>query len=264
MTNRRQASRAALIVLFALFALSFMGSGVARAYDKDAADAPGWRYEIQPYALIPLGIKGNATVLDRSVPVDVTAGDLFSKLKLAAMARFEAWKGPWGIVADGAFTRLADSKSRPELTFDLKSTTWVGQAMGAYRGGWWHGAARQPSFALDVMLGGQIAHLRETLDIDMLSRSTGRTFWKVLGEARPIFRISPDWAVVGRILVGVPDFLLSTGAAVEYDVSRFAIRLGYGYDKIKYSSSSGPLTLDVWTHGPFLALGIRFGAGPTF
>ena len=47
-------------------------------------------------------------------------------------------------------------------------------------------------------------------------------------------------------------------------MSRFAIRLGYGYEKIKYSSSSGPLTRDVSTHGPFLALGIRFGAGPTF
>jgi hypothetical protein len=183
---------------------------------------------------------------------------------LAAELRFEAWNGPWGIVADGAVTRLADSKSRPALTFDLTSTTWIGQAMGAYRAGWWHGGAHQPSFAVDVMVGGQVAHLSETLDIDALSRSTGATFWKVLGEARPIFRISPDWAIVGRVLVGGPDLLLSTGGAVEFDVARLAIRLGYGYDKLKYSSSSDRLTLDVSMHGPFIALGIRFGAGPTF
>lgn len=238
--------------------------GIARAYDKDAVDALGWRYELQPYATIPLAVTGNATVVDRSVPVDVTAGDIFKKLRLAGDLRFEAWNGPWGVVLDGAFVRLADSKSRPDLTFDLTTRAWVGEALGAYRFGWWHGAERQPSFSTDVMLGAHLAHLSETLDIDALSRTASATFWKGLAEVRPILRISPSWAVIGRFLVGAPDFSLSTGGAVEYDVSRVAIRLGWGYDKLKYSSSTRRLDLDVSMNGPFVALGIRFGAGPIF
>jgi hypothetical protein len=40
------------------------------------------------------------------------------------------------------------------------------------------------------------------------------------------------------------------------------IRLGYGYQKVNYSSDH--VVLDVSMHGPFLGLGFRFGAGPIF
>jgi hypothetical protein len=76
MVSCRWASRAAILIVVGQ---SLMGSGLARAYDKADADAAGWRYEIQPYASILVAITGDATVLDQSVPVDVTAGgDPFS------------------------------------------------------------------------------------------------------------------------------------------------------------------------------------------
>jgi hypothetical protein len=211
-----------------------------------------------------VAITGTATVVDREVPVDVTLGDILSMLKLAGELRFEAWNGPLGIVLQGAFANLDDSKSRADLTFDLKSRTYVGQAAGAVRLGRLHPGQGQPSLAFDLIGGVQVTRVSETLDLDMRSRTTSATVAKAISEARAILRLSPEWAIVARGLMSVPDLSYGGGGAVEYDFSRYAIRLGYSYTKLNYSSTAHRLKLDLSMHGPYVGFGIRFGTGPIF
>ncbi len=45
-------------------------------------------------------------------------------------------------------------------------------------------------------------------------------------------------------------------------MSRFAFRLGYAYDQYRYTGDLAKR--DVSAHGPYLGIGIRFGAGPIF
>jgi hypothetical protein len=52
---------------------------------------PGWRYEVDPYAWIPIDVSGNAMVRGREIPIDANLGDLLENFDLGAMARFEAW-----------------------------------------------------------------------------------------------------------------------------------------------------------------------------
>lgn len=246
----------------AALALAMSWSGAADAYDKELVAPVGWRYEVQPYGFLPINITGDATVGDRSVPVDVSIGDVVDKLKFAAELRFEAWNGPWGLIFDGIYVSLGDSKSRADLTFDLSAKMWLGAAMGAYRIELVRPAPGKPSLVLDVMVGGQVTRLSQSLDIEMRSLSESRDAAKALGEVRAVYRLNPSWAFIARATVAGPDFMFTAGGAAEWDVSRLALRLGYGY--MMLDESSARLKLDVSTHGPFVAMGIRFGTGPTF
>ena len=69
----------------------------------------GWRYEIDPYAWLPVNVSGDATVRNRDIPVDAGLGDLTENLELGAAARFEAWNGRFGLIADGTFLKVGQS-----------------------------------------------------------------------------------------------------------------------------------------------------------
>src|ERR1700741_3405437 len=100
------------------FALITAALGAASAFSNDAAAqlaaipvasagadpcvrdarASEWRFVVAPYVWMS-GINGELGVRDLSADVDISFGDVLSKLRFAAMGTLEAGYGPWrGIV----------------------------------------------------------------------------------------------------------------------------------------------------------------------
>lgn len=193
----------------------------------------------------------DAAVGERTSDVDVTVGDLFDELQLAAELRFEAWRGPWGLMIDTSYARLGDSLESTLGDVDLTSRSFIGDALVGAR------VLRSETASLDFLAGGRIVWLDQDIDVGSASFGASKMIPKDLVGVQVPVQLSQDWGLLLRGQMDAPDLGWSVVGLVEFDVSRVAIRAGYRYDRINYDHDR--LSLTVHAHGPYLGVGIRFG-----
>ncbi|WP_330203128.1 hypothetical protein [Cyanobacterium sp. Dongsha4] len=71
-------------------------------------DLNKWRFQFQPYVTVPINTYGTATARGRSVDYHLSLGEMLDALNFTASARFEAWKGRFGVIFDGYYVNLGD------------------------------------------------------------------------------------------------------------------------------------------------------------
>jgi opacity protein-like surface antigen len=226
------------------------------------ARAEGWRFELQPYAYVPVEVKGSATIGAHEVPIDLGLGNLADVLRFAAATRFEGWKDQWGFAADMTYLNVGEEGTLAGVPFDLTSQLFVGDLLGQYRLNPWQLAdAKRKSWAIDLGLGGRVNHLEHALDLAGRSLEAGETRLQALGSVGLALRLSPHWALAARSVLALPDTSFNVGGGVEWSAGVIALKLGYRYDQL--SRQDAP-TLNVHEHGPYLGVGLRFGEGSIY
>ena len=226
----------------------------------------GWRFDIQPYAYVPLQVTGHVTVRDREVPIDITLADIVDHLSFAAMLHAEAWKGRLGLILDTVYTRTGADGTLPRgEPFDVTSKAvmvdaHVGFAVGSWR---LRGPSRPAALSIELDLGGRLFWNDADLDLGPLHLSKGDTSGLMVVGARIPVRLSDGWLVFASSNLGFPDIQWMVTGGGELDLSRtWALRLAYRATGIDRDGKDPGL--DVISHGPYLGVGIRFGAGPVF
>ena len=96
----------AFIFFVALVHLLFLGNlGLASASENPNDNE--WKFQVSAY-LFGSGITGDAHFLGADIDVDVGFDDILDNLDFGAMGFFQAQKGPWSFLIDGAYTKISD------------------------------------------------------------------------------------------------------------------------------------------------------------
>ncbi|MBP7868198.1 MAG: hypothetical protein KA419_19890 [Acidobacteria bacterium] len=104
-------SRAISLIVLAVALVAAASPVAARPADDD------WEIMVAPYLL---GAFMNGTVGVRGVEttIDVSASDIFSKLKMGFNGYFQAKKGKWGFASDIIYMNLGTYQETPHTNFD--------------------------------------------------------------------------------------------------------------------------------------------------
>ncbi|HEX5062499.1 MAG TPA: hypothetical protein VFV99_24170 [Kofleriaceae bacterium] len=221
----------------------------------------GWRFELEPFGLLPVDIDGTIQVGDRQVPFNADLGDVFDRLDFALNGRFEAWKQRWGIILNGQHYWLGSEFTTPDgmTTFEHNTRIGVGSALIARRFGAYDINDRV-SFSVDAEAGVWLGRIHSTLEMsDGFSRTQNEIFPKAMLVARPILRITPSWAVINRNSITMPDISWMVMLGAEYDWRFLAFELGYFAERIVLAKDVVTLAADA--HGPYLGVAFRWGSG---
>jgi len=91
--------------------LGCLGTLAVAAASADTTEG-GWQHTVVVYGM-GAALSGDATVADVTVPVDLSASDVFDALEMGAMGAYRADNGTWSILVDATFMGLggtAESK----------------------------------------------------------------------------------------------------------------------------------------------------------
>jgi hypothetical protein len=94
--------------------------------DTNASD--GLHFEVMPYLLIPW-MSGDVTVKGTNVPIDASAGDIFSNLQMGFMARTRLSYNRWFVGTDTVYMGLGRANDVIDAGFDQ----WAAEALGGYK-----------------------------------------------------------------------------------------------------------------------------------
>ena len=266
------------------------------AQSPTAAGEIPWRFSLEPYVYVPFGVNGDVTVDGVEVRINAGIGDIFdvaiNTLNFAAFGRVEAWKGPWGIVFDGAYENLGTAQTieiplPTELQlFGLPPQIDIDAAVGvsfsrfdlaaAYR----FGDGNLPNalrtadtefdlgpFLFDAIAGLRLQTFTNELVLtsnlgDEFNFSDSKTFPEPLlgGQAR--WNLSDNLAVLtgGSISgFGIGDLPLSLDgfAGIDWLFSgNTSLLASYRFTYV--DSDSDSLGLNLFTHGPLIGVKFRF------
>jgi hypothetical protein len=266
------------------------------AQNPAAAGEIPWRFSLEPYVYVPFSVNGDVTVGGVEVPINAGIGDIFSvavnTLNFAAFGRVEAWKGPWGIVFDGAYANLGTAQTveiplPPELQlFGLPPQIDIDAAVGvsfsrfdlaaAYR----FGDGNLPNalrtadtefdlgpFLFDAIAGLRLQTFTNELVLtsnlgDEFNFSDSKTFPEPMIGGRARWNLSDNLAVLtgGSISgFGIGDLTLSVDgfAGIDWLFSgNTSLLASYRFTYV--DSSSDSLGLNLFTHGPLIGVKFRF------
>ncbi len=267
-------------VLAALTTSVSTGSGVAQSFDTAEASDDDWRFTVQPYLFLPVRTQGTSTVAGTSVDLDLDLGEVLDILQGALSLRGEAWRGDFGIIADGYYVYLEDGYgvSGPMGGgFDLTSETrqgWV-SLQGAYRLADGVIDATGRRFVLDASAGVRFNWLNQEIDVDvtapgpgLISRSFGGTeSWaEPMVGLRGAVEIADRWTLGARVELGGfgvegNDLQYTAVAGVDWRAwDNTSILFGYQFYGIDYSTnrSDGEFAYDIDQHGLYTGVAFRF------
>ncbi len=198
-------------------------------------------------------------------------------------------KGPFGLILDGYYVNLEDqsglSFAVPVLVpgFDqtinipvkarldvLSETAFVEGALAYdiwissnWRGGW-------PTWRLEALAGARYTYLRARLDAaftgplgnTVKATADGTRDWvdPILG-GRFSWRPADGWLLglrtdFGGFTVGA-DFTWNVEATVAYKLAEW-LYVDAGYRALYADYEQGSFKYDVWTHGPWMGIGVKF------
>ena len=124
-------SKAIVVLCCTLSFLSVTNTGSAQT----PASENKWHFLTDVYLMFPY-MDGEAGVGDLlSVPVDADPGDIFSKLKMAAMLYLEAKTGKWAITSDLVYMNLKQEIT-PGILFhsgEVSAKEFIWEPAGLYR-----------------------------------------------------------------------------------------------------------------------------------
>ncbi|RZM76658.1 hypothetical protein [Leptolyngbya iicbica] len=268
----------------------------AIAQTADTTEAYPWRFTVEPFVYIPFGINGDITVRGVSATIDAGPGDIFdtivNDLNFAAFGEIEAWKGPWGVFFNGAYTNMGTGRTDdipvppqfqaagfpPQVTVDAAVGTSFSQfdLGGAYR----FGDGNLPTalrtadtefdlgpFIFDAFAGMRIYTFNNSLELtgqfgNRLELDQSRTIAEPLIGGRARWNISENLAALAGgsmsgFSLGDLTFSVAGYGGVDWLFSgNTSLTALYRFTYLEYSSSSSGL--DLFTHGPHVGVKFRF------
>lgn len=210
-------------VLFVLiFSLSFVGFSQSETTSDKATD--NWQFNVTPY-LWMTGLKGEMTVLNKDVPVDLDfAGDILSNLKMAAMVHAEAKKGRFSIMLDVFYAKLgADGTLKQETIIERNLRVRLKQNM--FEGGIGYTFAKTGGFSLDALVGARFFDVNTNTELNGVALSS-RDFNFIEPYIGMRFQNNWEkWAVGGRIDAGG----FGVGSEISY---KYNLLVGYQFSEL--------------------------------
>jgi hypothetical protein len=242
-----------------------------------AAEKPGWRFEFTPYVWLT-SINSDITVGGLSASVDASFSDIWDNFdQVAALAgRFEAWRGDWGFIADGTYSKIStDQTVQTEGAGDVNANpefhiSFVEMAVAyeAYRSS----GDGHPQVVIQPYLGGRYNYFKQELQLQ--SGDQGGTVgnsdsWidPMIGAQLEVL-LSQAWRLGARGDIG--GFGISNCADLSWQIAVgvdwlfvdwASLKLGYQWYYTDYNNdSSGPdaFAFDGTLQGPWLGLTFYF------
>ena len=256
------------------------GPALAQTFEIEDGPADEWRFTLQPYLFLPVGTTGTSTVAGTSVDLDLDLGDVLDLLQGALSLRAEAWRGDWGIIADGYYVYLEASAGasgplggRLDLTSETRQA-W-GSLLGAYRLADGTLGADGRRYAVDVSAGLRLNSVKQEIDIRVDAPGPGlanaslggtETWVEPMIGLRGAVQLSERWTAGARLELGgfgVAGDDLQYTAVLGMDWrawEKTSLLFGYQFYGIDFSRSrsDGAFAYDVDQHGLYAGVAFRF------
>ncbi len=82
--------------------------GFSQSETTQETQESSWEWNVTPN-LWMMGMSGDISVLNQTVPLDISFKDILKNLKMAAMIHTEAKNGKWSIMLDIVYAKLESS-----------------------------------------------------------------------------------------------------------------------------------------------------------
>lgn len=272
MSIRRQCGIASILVAIGALMPSTTHAQTPPPNGESAEDASpplfpsGLRFGIEPFAWLMLNVSGTATATqaNQSVPIDANLSDLLSAFDIGGAARFEMWKGRWGLITSGTFLKTSQSGSLDvgNVPYDVTNRLFLGDVLVGYRPLIYRlGDEGRISFELDA--GAGLALVSQDLSVGPRSFSPEQGFAKAIFGGRIPARINRLWLVGARGAVAVPGPAWTALGWLEIDpLEWLGVTAGYRVEHLEFSSDD--VGISMTAHGPYLGAHFRFGSGPIY
>lgn len=244
--------------------LFFACSG--QAYGQDTTKLKKWHFLAEPYLMFPYMDGETGIGESLLLPVDATAGDIFSKLQMGAMLYFEAKTDQYAITSDIVYMNLEQAVSATKLvnsgTVDAKQFIW--EFAGLYR----------LSSFLEIGIGGRLNYLQMGVDAQVNTIPAGteqvvgrqsKTWFDPIIITRFTTDINNKWLFqvrgdLGGFNIGSV-YTWQLQAYVGYRFTNvFQLSVGYRTLSTKYLDGDEPkeFIFNVKEFGPLIRLGFNF------
>ncbi|MFU0507146.1 hypothetical protein [Pseudaminobacter sp. NGMCC 1.201702] len=224
--------------------------------------AQGWTVTAAPYFWMA-GISGNVAQFGSpTVSIDRSFSDIFDDLKFGGMVLGEARNGPFSIVGDLIYTKMASDRGTSRGIVASKvavsSETFTGFLGAGYA------VVDSDPLRLDVIGGARLWSVDTDIAISggILDDQTfhdGATWVDAMAGLRLNYSLTPKlfltgWSFVGA---GAADVDWDVAGAVGYHISdRFSALVGYRALGVDYEK--GSFVFDIVQQGPILGLTMQF------
>jgi hypothetical protein len=262
----------------------FASSTLASADPLNARGIPDdqWRYTVTMDAFLPTSTTGTSVIAGGETDVDLDLQDVFEVLNIAVSGRAEAWRGDFGLVADGYYMNLGGDETftgpggMVTASVDIEvEQAWL-DLLGAYRvaRGAWDDAGRL--YSVDVQAGVRYNYLKQKvkagLATDLIPGGSiqntlggSENWWEPVVGVRGAMQLADRWTLGARADFGgfgVNGDDLQWKALVGADYRPWenaSLKFGWQVYGIDYSTirSDGEFTYDVVQTGPYM--GLTFG-----
>jgi len=218
--------------LLYLFLICIPIIGFSQDETTQETQNPSWEWNLTPYIWMT-GMSGDISVLNQTVPLDVSFKDILKNLKMAAMIHTEAKNGKWSVMLDIVYAKLESSGEVQGLMNESTITGTVKQTileLGAA-----YSFVEVNNFTLDALFGVRYYDLKLELDFETIN-----TIKKCFNFTDPYVgvRLKNSWdkfGVGGRFDLGGfgigSDISYKYNVYTEYKFSElFQLQFGYqGY-----------------------------------
>ena len=258
--NNRFISASATLLLILFFCACH-----SEASAQDTTKVKKWNFLADVYLMFPY-MDGEAGIGNQiTAPIDANPGDIFSKLKMAAMLYFEAKTERWAITTDFVYMRLNQDLTPGTLvqsgTLEAKQLIW--EAAGLYR--------ILPF--LEVGVGGRINNISLSIDAlrngfpdpEEVTESDSRVWFDPILITRVTGDIHDKWLFQFRGDIGG----FSVGSNLTWQLQVYAgyrfcklfqLTLGYRFLSVDYDKGidADRFMYNVNTSGPLIRFGFNF------
>jgi hypothetical protein len=238
----------------------------SQASAQDSTKVKKWHFLTDVYLMFPYmnGETGIGNLI--TVPVDANPGDIFSKLKMAAMLYFEAKTDKWAISSDLVYMNLNQEVTTGTLIHsgEVKAKEFIWEPAGFYR--------IMPFW--DVGLGGRLTNIGADIDArrnvfpagtEAVTGSGSKTWFDPVIITRLSADINEKWLLgfrgdVGGFGVG-SDITWQLQAYAGYRFGKvFQLTAGYRILSIDYDKGvdTDRFIYNVNTFGPVIRFGFNF------
>jgi hypothetical protein len=236
------------------------------AFAQDTARVKKWNFLTDVYLMFPYmdGETGIGNVI--TVPVDANPGDIFSKLKMAAMLYFEAKTDKWAITSDLVYMSLNQEVTPGTLLHsgEVTAKEFIWEPAGFYR---------IVPF-LEVGVGGRLTSLSTDIDVrrnvfpsgtEAVTASGSKTWFDPILITRITADINDKWLFqfrgdIGGFGIG-SDLTWQLQAYAGYRFGKvFQLTAGYRYLSVDYDKGvdTERFVFNMASFGPVVRFGFNF------
>jgi len=257
--QRLNTEKISFVVIFFLLIFQIQSSAQTETPEKK------WHFLTDVYLMFP-NINGETGIGELLVPIDASAGDVFSKLKIGGMFYFEAQTSKWALTSDIVFMNLNEDITPNKIieSGEVTGKQFIWEAAALYRiAPFW-----------EVGVGGRLNNLEMGIDANRKAITSGTkaisadktaTWYDPIIITRLETDINNKWLFqlrgdVGGFGIG-SDITWQLGGYVGYRFTKvFQLTGGYRILSMDYNKDvkNTQFVFNVDEFGPVVRLGFNF------